>query len=228
MILKDGKPSYFGNAPIIATAENSTLKMYADNRFVPNQTFNNYKVTPQVIDLTTMFGAGKEPKTVAEVQKYILPNTYYPYTPIVQKEIQKLSNRISNTGDMINKLATKVEINTTEIGKKINGYSVEDAKENITLKVGQTLIATGSCFQPIIIRNPKNNEVIYTIPAWNTDGILIIGGTNQSTSEVQVSWVVFSGDNKWQHVKISQGLVYRQSILIDFNPFYGMKQIIGG
>lgn len=45
-----------------------------------NQTANNMVVHPQLIDLTEMFGAGNEPKTVAEF-KAKFPNDYYPYSP---------------------------------------------------------------------------------------------------------------------------------------------------
>ena len=43
-------------------------------------TFNNYVIKPQFFDLTEMFGAGNEPKTVAEF-KAKFPNDYYPYSP---------------------------------------------------------------------------------------------------------------------------------------------------
>lgn len=43
-------------------------------------TANNYKCIPQPFDLTKMFGAGNEPKTVAEF-KAKFPNDYYPYSP---------------------------------------------------------------------------------------------------------------------------------------------------
>lgn len=43
-------------------------------------TANDYKCTPQPFDLTKMFGAGNEPKTVAEF-KAKFPNDYYPYSP---------------------------------------------------------------------------------------------------------------------------------------------------
>lgn len=43
-------------------------------------TFNNYVIRHGVCDLTEMFGAGNEPKTVAEF-KAKFPNDYYPYSP---------------------------------------------------------------------------------------------------------------------------------------------------
>ena len=45
-----------------------------------NQTANNMVARPQLFDLTEMFGAGNEPKTVAEF-KAKFPNDYYPYSP---------------------------------------------------------------------------------------------------------------------------------------------------
>lgn len=46
----------------------------------PNTTCNNLVFKPQLFDLTEMFGAGHEPKTVAEF-KAKFPNDYYPYSP---------------------------------------------------------------------------------------------------------------------------------------------------
>ena len=43
-------------------------------------TLTDFVVTPQLFNLTEMFGAGNEPKTVAEF-KSKFPNDYYPYSP---------------------------------------------------------------------------------------------------------------------------------------------------
>lgn len=43
-------------------------------------TFTNTQATPQLFDLTEMFGAGHEPATVAEFRQRF-PNEYYPYSP---------------------------------------------------------------------------------------------------------------------------------------------------
>lgn len=45
-----------------------------------NVTVSNVVFKPQLFDLTEMFGAGNEPKTVAEF-KAKFPNDYYPYSP---------------------------------------------------------------------------------------------------------------------------------------------------
>lgn len=49
-------------------------------RVHPGYTANNLVFKPQLFDLTEMFGAGNEPKTVAEF-KAKFPNDYYPYSP---------------------------------------------------------------------------------------------------------------------------------------------------
>lgn len=46
--------------------------------FVVGTVFNDVKIKIQIFDLTLMFGAGNEPKTVAEF-KAIFPDDYYPY-----------------------------------------------------------------------------------------------------------------------------------------------------
>lgn len=48
--------------------------------YTGGKTFNNYILRPQIFYLTEMFGAGNEPKTVAEF-KAKFPNEYYPYSP---------------------------------------------------------------------------------------------------------------------------------------------------
>lgn len=70
-------PSDFGN-PNITTATSNICSMYI--QVMPNITVNNINCKPQLFDLTEMFGAGNEPKTVAEF-KAKFPNDYYPYSP---------------------------------------------------------------------------------------------------------------------------------------------------
>ena len=70
-------PSDFPN-PNITTATSNICSMYI--QVMPNITVNNLNCKPQLFDLTEMFGAGNEPKTVAEF-KSKFPNDYYPYSP---------------------------------------------------------------------------------------------------------------------------------------------------
>lgn len=77
---KDGKGHWFNG-----TEQVYTLSEYAEKfEFHPivknNTTCNGFTFKPQLFDLTEMFGAGNEPKTVAEF-KAKFPNDYYPYSP---------------------------------------------------------------------------------------------------------------------------------------------------
>lgn len=77
---KDGKGHWFSG-----TEQVYTLSEYAEKfEFHPivknNTTCNGFTFKPQLFDLTEMFGAGNEPKTVAEF-KAKFPNDYYPYSP---------------------------------------------------------------------------------------------------------------------------------------------------
>lgn len=77
---EDGKGHWFNG-----TEQVYTLSEYAEKfEFHPivkdNTTCNGFTFKPQLFDLTEMFGAGNEPKTVAEF-KTKFPNDYYPYSP---------------------------------------------------------------------------------------------------------------------------------------------------
>ena len=47
---------------------------------------NNVTIYPQLFDLTAMYGAGNEPKTLADFRKDF-PESYYPYSPIQTKNL---------------------------------------------------------------------------------------------------------------------------------------------
>lgn len=71
---------YAGNEAIIFPYVAGAIRIR--NRIViePNATANNLVFKPQLFDLTEMFGAGNEPKTVAEF-KAKFPNDLYDYSP---------------------------------------------------------------------------------------------------------------------------------------------------
>lgn len=61
-------------------------------------TAENVTFTPQLFDLTAMYGAGNEPKTLADFRKDF-PESYYPYSPIQTKnlfDIRKYTGLISS------------------------------------------------------------------------------------------------------------------------------------
>lgn len=67
----------YGNGAIGSV---TTTSKFFGILFESGATFNNLVFKPQLFDLTEMFGAGNEPKTVAEF-KAKFPNDYYPYSP---------------------------------------------------------------------------------------------------------------------------------------------------
>lgn len=71
---------YKGIGNIFTFPEHPYTRFVFEIRVNLNQTANNIVVRPQLFDLTEMFGAGNEPKTVAEF-KAKFPNDYYPYSP---------------------------------------------------------------------------------------------------------------------------------------------------
>lgn len=56
---------------------------------------DNFKITPQLFDLTDMYGAGNEPATVAEFREKF-PNDYYPYTPYNYLQSNKRMIKVSD------------------------------------------------------------------------------------------------------------------------------------
>ena len=63
-----------------------TTMCYVRIRIEQGVTYNNVKLTPQLFDLTAMYGAGNEPKTLADFRKDF-PESYYPYNSIHTKNL---------------------------------------------------------------------------------------------------------------------------------------------
>lgn len=77
----------------------------------PNYTANNLIFTPQVFDLTEMFGAGHEPATVAEF-KAKFPETYYPYQRAVLTVYNKVVRPCARKGEVVQLLDKNKYSNT--------------------------------------------------------------------------------------------------------------------
>lgn len=82
LILSNYQGGYFykGANLIFTFPEHDYTRFVFEIRANLNHTSNNIVIRPQLFDLTEMFGAGNEPKTVAEF-KAKFPNDYYPYSP---------------------------------------------------------------------------------------------------------------------------------------------------
>lgn len=102
-------------------------------------TYDNVKLTPQLFDLTAMYGKGNEPKTVAEFRKNY-PESYYPYNPIQTKnlfDIRKYTGLINS--QLKNVSASYFVKNLTQNSLKIRmgGYGLSAfIKEPIVLPAG--------------------------------------------------------------------------------------------
>ena len=99
-------------------------------------------VFPQLFDLTEMFGAGNEPKTVAEF-KAKFPNDYYPYSPscFVTSFDERMPCKTKNLFD----------IGNAKIALRNDGsfYSTEDYDSNfyaLLVEAGQTYTVSCDCF----------------------------------------------------------------------------------
>lgn len=77
---KDGKGHWFSGTEQVYTLSEYAEKFEFHPIVIDNTTCNGFTFKPQLFDLTEMFGAGNEPKTVAEF-KAKFPNDYYPYSP---------------------------------------------------------------------------------------------------------------------------------------------------
>lgn len=101
-------------------------------------TVNNVIVFPQIYNLTAMYGAGNEPKTLADFRKDY-PESYYPYNPIQTKnlfDIRKVSGLINaQFGNLDRHLTKNLTQNSLEI--RYGGYgNFACLKEPIILPAG--------------------------------------------------------------------------------------------
>lgn len=114
----------------------------------PNYTANNLIFTPQVFDLTEMFGAGHEPATVAEF-KAKFPEAYYPYQRAVLTVYNKVVRPCARKGEVVQLVdknmfpATKTEqgvtfTNNGDGSVTANGVSTNQYYSEIDIRIGDT------------------------------------------------------------------------------------------
>lgn len=102
-------------------------------------TVNNVTIFPQIYNLTAMYGAGNEPKTLAEFRKDY-PESYYPYSPIQTKNLFDIRKCTGLINSQLNNLSASIFIkNLTQNSLKIcyGGYGdFACLKEPIILPAG--------------------------------------------------------------------------------------------
>lgn len=116
-----------------------TTMCYIRIRIEQGVTYNNVKLTPQIFDLTAMYGAGNEPKTLADFRKDY-PDSYYPYSPIQTKnlfDIRKVSGLINVQFSNISSIYFNKNLTQNSLTVKMGGYDYTAClKEPIILPAG--------------------------------------------------------------------------------------------
>lgn len=100
-------------------------------------TVNNVTIFPQIYNLTAMYGAGNEPKTLADFRKDY-PESYYPYSPIQTKnlfDIRKVSGLINGRFGNISYFGKNLTQNSLTVRMGSYGNSAY-LKEPIVLPAG--------------------------------------------------------------------------------------------
>lgn len=138
-------------------------------------TANNYKCTPQPFDLTEMFGAGNEPKTVAEF-KAKFPNDYYPYSPscFVTSYDERMPCKTKNLFDINAEMhdANKPEYYIEVMGNIVKtNYDISHVRHpyiEVPVEIGETYTFSCNAYRSsdIIdvysrVRYPDNTVVTY-------------------------------------------------------------------
>lgn len=116
-----------------------TTMCYVRIRIEQGVTYNNVKLIPQLFDLTAMYGAGNEPKTLADFRKDF-PESYYPYSPIQTKnlfDIRKYTGLIDNRLNNMSASYFVKNLTQNSLIVKMGGYgSLACLKEPIILPAG--------------------------------------------------------------------------------------------
>ncbi len=181
----------------------------------------NRTYTPQLFDLTEMFGAGHEPATVDEF-KAKFPETYYPYQRAVLNVYNKVVRPCARKGEVVQLLdkntyyntQTKLGITATNNGDgswTINGTATKS--NYINFSPALTSIIGGH--KILICGNKENSNFhmgLLNQPITDIDGTGAIGIFNQSAEKTWgISWA--------NGAVINNVTIYPQ--LFDLTAMYG-------
>lgn len=116
-----------------------TTMCYIRVRIEQGVTYNNVKLIPQLFDLTAMYGAGNEPKSLADFRKDY-PESYYPYNSIHTKNLFDIRKYTGLIDSRLNNMSAGYFVkNLTQnsLIVKMGGYrSLACLKEPIILPAG--------------------------------------------------------------------------------------------
>lgn len=198
-----------------------TTTCYMRIRIERGVTYNNVKLTPQLFDLTEMFGEGHEPATVAEF-KAKFPESYYPYQRAVLTAYNKVVRPCARKGEVVQLLnkntysstQTKSGITATNNGDgswTINGTATKSDYINFS---GYQITSIVGGHKILICGNKENSN-------------FILGLLNQSISDTGTGAIGIFNQNAQKYwgiawangAVINNVTIYPQ--LFDLTAMYG-------
>lgn len=180
--------SYTGGYVFKGIGDISTFPEHNYNRFVfeirvnLNQTANNIVIKPQLFDLTEMYGAGNEPKTVAEFRQKF-PNDLYPYRPYCFVDSYKKTVKVSDIMQIV--------------GKPISGAGTTKELYGITynfLADGTGVTLTGTATYTSVV-----TYFTFWKPVSGHKYLWLYGRENggESTAYFEIKWTDKNGAGHW-------------------------------
>ena len=191
----------YGNGDIVTPSSSGTQYF----RFYINSgvSFTNKVVWPQLFDLTTMFGAGNEPATIAEFEARF-PESYYPYdagsllsvnvegieSAGVTREIPAATyfpDGMRSAGSVYDELTSNQAI--TRIGSR--AYQSGDESNTSVITDGTTTHYALST--PVVVDIDPPLNLTYLIEQGGTESIIIPEGS-QSAAPTLVTVYAYDAD----------------------------------
>lgn len=130
----------------------------------------NRTYTPQLFDLTEMFGAGHEPATVAEFREKF-PETYYPYQRAVLTAYNKVVRPCARKGEVI-QLVNPIDFGFTT--QTVNGITFTNNNDGSVTINGTA--SSDAAYRLILTRDKIINGYVY------------LYGSEQNTNDYGVAW----------------------------------------
>lgn len=186
----------------------------------PNVTYENEIFKPQLFDLTEMYGAGNEPKTVAEF-KQKFPDELYPYSPNCWITSYKNVSKVADVCQLLD----KKEYNSTET---INGVTfTNNGDGSYTLNGTCNTSANYNVVQSIIpiIKNHTYLLVDNRSKKISDDSNATVQIINSATT-YYFQTLNLQGSNAYTIVKATDSWMCFLRIRIEVNLFYDNVKLL--